>query len=126
MFYLASGYEERVGEVFESRVTQLNAWKDVQVQGQHVRASLAHGWTCTGVHRPGRELKRMVEHAGRRWHRQACADERGQARWSSTDVRTCMRMHAGDGRHQAPGRTASDECTVHPRARSSPEKMKST
>ncbi|OWM74320.1 hypothetical protein CDL15_Pgr013224 [Punica granatum] len=32
MFYLASGYEERVGRVFESRVTRLNAWKGARVQ----------------------------------------------------------------------------------------------
>ncbi|PKI18300.1 hypothetical protein CRG98_049426 [Punica granatum] len=31
MFYLASGYEERVGEEFEIRVTQWNPRKDVQV-----------------------------------------------------------------------------------------------
>ncbi|OWM84585.1 hypothetical protein CDL15_Pgr014155 [Punica granatum] len=78
MFYLASGYEERVGEVFESRVTQLNAWKDIRVKGQHVPASLASGWTCTGVHRRGGELRRTIEHAGRLAGRQrtsghACA-----------------------------------------------------
>ncbi|OWM65553.1 hypothetical protein CDL15_Pgr023823 [Punica granatum] len=38
MFYLASGYEERVGEVFESRETRLNAWKGARVQRMHVRA----------------------------------------------------------------------------------------
>ncbi|OWM63500.1 hypothetical protein CDL15_Pgr026260 [Punica granatum] len=38
MFYLASGCEERVGEVFESRVTMLNAWKGARVLG------------CKGMH----------------------------------------------------------------------------
>ncbi|PKI72249.1 hypothetical protein CRG98_007323 [Punica granatum] len=58
MFYLASGYEVRVGEVFESRETRLNAWKGARVQRMHVRArmgargarehvGLARGWrTC--------------------------------------------------------------------------------
>ncbi|PKI34769.1 hypothetical protein CRG98_044836 [Punica granatum] len=40
MFYLASGYEERVGEVFESRETRLNAWKCARVQRMHVRARI--------------------------------------------------------------------------------------
>ncbi|OWM77694.1 hypothetical protein CDL15_Pgr026425 [Punica granatum] len=30
MLYLDSGYEERVGEVFESQVTRLNTRKDVR------------------------------------------------------------------------------------------------
>ncbi|PKI71781.1 hypothetical protein CRG98_007797 [Punica granatum] len=38
--YLASGYEERVGEVFESRVTRLNAWKGARVQRMHVQARM--------------------------------------------------------------------------------------
>ncbi|PKI38854.1 hypothetical protein CRG98_040754 [Punica granatum] len=41
MFYLASGYEERVGEVFESPVTRLNAWKRARVLRMHVRARKA-------------------------------------------------------------------------------------
>ncbi|PKI41451.1 hypothetical protein CRG98_038150 [Punica granatum] len=43
MFYLASGYEDRVGEVFESRVTRLNAWKGARVQRMHVRARMGAG-----------------------------------------------------------------------------------
>ncbi|PKI49255.1 hypothetical protein CRG98_030364 [Punica granatum] len=38
-----SGYEERVGEVFESRVTRLNAWKGARVQRMHVRARMGAG-----------------------------------------------------------------------------------
>ncbi|PKI47623.1 hypothetical protein CRG98_031974 [Punica granatum] len=37
MFYPASGYKERVGEGFESRVTRWNPRKDVRVQG-HARS----------------------------------------------------------------------------------------
>ncbi|OWM66619.1 hypothetical protein CDL15_Pgr005056 [Punica granatum] len=40
MFYLASGCKERVGEVFESRVTRLNAWKGAREQRMHVRARM--------------------------------------------------------------------------------------
>ncbi|PKI73124.1 hypothetical protein CRG98_006466 [Punica granatum] len=40
VIYLVSGYEERVGEVFESRVTRLNAWKGARVQGMHVRVRM--------------------------------------------------------------------------------------
>ncbi|OWM76427.1 hypothetical protein CDL15_Pgr023970 [Punica granatum] len=40
MIYLASEYEERVGEVFESQVTRLNAWKGARVQRMHVRARM--------------------------------------------------------------------------------------
>ncbi|PKI59449.1 hypothetical protein CRG98_020208 [Punica granatum] len=43
MFYLASGYEERVREVFESRVTRLNAWKGARVQRMHVWARMGAG-----------------------------------------------------------------------------------
>ncbi|OWM77800.1 hypothetical protein CDL15_Pgr017499 [Punica granatum] len=43
MFYLASGYEERVEEVFESRVTWLNAWNGAQVQRMHARARMGTG-----------------------------------------------------------------------------------
>ncbi|OWM70536.1 hypothetical protein CDL15_Pgr021951 [Punica granatum] len=43
MLYLASRYEERVVEVFESRVTRLNAWKSARVQRMHVRARMRAG-----------------------------------------------------------------------------------
>ncbi|PKI64777.1 hypothetical protein CRG98_014846 [Punica granatum] len=49
MSYLVSGYEERVGEVFESRVTRLNAWKDARVQRRHVRGARCTG-SAAGVH----------------------------------------------------------------------------
>ncbi|PKI75091.1 hypothetical protein CRG98_004565 [Punica granatum] len=47
MLCLASGYKKRVGEVFESQVTRLNAWKGARVQRVHV---WAHGQAgvCTG------------------------------------------------------------------------------
>ncbi|OWM76621.1 hypothetical protein CDL15_Pgr009186 [Punica granatum] len=66
MFYLASGYEERVGEGFESRVTWWNPWKDVRVQGQHVRM----GWDAQlNVHGCAQARQRA----------QACGRARGQA-----------------------------------------------
>ncbi|PKI71849.1 hypothetical protein CRG98_007788 [Punica granatum] len=40
MLYLASGYEEGVGEGFESRMTRLTAWKGARVQRMHVRARM--------------------------------------------------------------------------------------
>ncbi|PKI60736.1 hypothetical protein CRG98_018856 [Punica granatum] len=43
MLYLASGYEVRVVEVFESRVTRLNAWKSARVQRMHVQARMRAG-----------------------------------------------------------------------------------
>ncbi|OWM73807.1 hypothetical protein CDL15_Pgr012370 [Punica granatum] len=39
MLYVASGYEERVGEGLECRVTQWDPWKDVRVHEQSVRVS---------------------------------------------------------------------------------------
>ncbi|PKI48600.1 hypothetical protein CRG98_031019 [Punica granatum] len=101
IFYLVSGYKERVREVFESRVTRLNAWKSARVQIMHVRQGKVHGRTSSA----------RAGHAGARqaacartcvW---ACAQARGSARLAG--VRLC----AG---------------TVHPRARSSPEMKKST
>ncbi|OWM76938.1 hypothetical protein CDL15_Pgr011663 [Punica granatum] len=47
MFYLASGYEERVEEVFQSQVTRLATWKGARVQrmrsGKEGRAAGAQG-----------------------------------------------------------------------------------
>ncbi|OWM69327.1 hypothetical protein CDL15_Pgr003928 [Punica granatum] len=58
MFYLASGCEERVGEGFESRVTQWNLRKDVRVHKVHVRVSCStwmdvcgHGHALEGAQR---------------------------------------------------------------------------
>ncbi|OWM72784.1 hypothetical protein CDL15_Pgr024836 [Punica granatum] len=45
MLYLASGYKKRVGEVFESRVTRLNAWKGARVQRMHDWQRWASGRT---------------------------------------------------------------------------------
>ncbi|OWM82719.1 hypothetical protein CDL15_Pgr014207 [Punica granatum] len=67
MFYLASGYEERVGEVFESRVTRLNAWKSARVQRMHVRP----GWAC------GSTSGVRAGHAGARQGTLACSRARG-------------------------------------------------
>ncbi|OWM74323.1 hypothetical protein CDL15_Pgr013227 [Punica granatum] len=56
MLYLASGYEERVEEVFESRVTRLNPWKGVRVQGKHARM----GWEARmDMHGRDRELRNV-------------------------------------------------------------------
>ncbi|PKI59687.1 hypothetical protein CRG98_019920, partial [Punica granatum] len=74
VIYLASGYEERVGEVFESRVTPLNAWKDARVQRMHV-----WGARCTG------------NAAGMHGRRAACA-KHGQARGRA---RACACARAG-------------------------------
>ncbi|PKI70849.1 hypothetical protein CRG98_008740 [Punica granatum] len=56
----ATGYEKRVGEVFKSRVTRLNAWKSARVQGHarsgslaHGRAARVHGRRTGGVRRAG-------------------------------------------------------------------------
>ncbi|PKI58477.1 hypothetical protein CRG98_021130, partial [Punica granatum] len=58
VIYLASGYEERVGEVFESRVTRLNAWKSAWVQGMHVWGARCTG-SAVGMH------GRRARYAGR-------------------------------------------------------------
>ncbi|PKI67612.1 hypothetical protein CRG98_011992 [Punica granatum] len=91
MEYIASGYKERVGEGFESRVTRWNPWKDVRVHGQHVRAS----WDARlDVH----------EHAQAREGAQAHGWTRGQARevvvragraWGGTGARCAGRTGAG-------------------------------
>ncbi|PKI67457.1 hypothetical protein CRG98_012041 [Punica granatum] len=70
VIYLASGYEERIGEVFESRVTRWNPRKDVRVHKVHVRASWARGWACTGVRNaragPQAEARGAGDRAGAR------------------------------------------------------------
>ncbi|PKI41990.1 hypothetical protein CRG98_037608 [Punica granatum] len=109
MFYLASGYEERVEEVFDHRETRLNAWKGARVQRMHVRARM-------GARGPQEQAGRA---SARRRARQAreCAGVRGDgghARGRARGFRTCMleaRLCSG---------------TVHPRARSSPKLKKST
>ncbi|PKI71837.1 hypothetical protein CRG98_007776 [Punica granatum] len=80
VIYLASGYEERVGEVFESRVTRLNAWKGARVQRKQVRV-------CTDVGRAGQ----AEAHAGRTSVRRAgvrawCARARGARRERAATV----------------------------------------
>ncbi|OWM89133.1 hypothetical protein CDL15_Pgr026296 [Punica granatum] len=93
MLYLASGYEEIVEEVFESRVTRWNPWMDVRM--------LEHAATDVGGRQERRTSRRDVrERAGVR----ACGSALGHA--------------AG----RAGARPAdSYGCTVHPRARPSPE-----
>ncbi|PKI65863.1 hypothetical protein CRG98_013744 [Punica granatum] len=76
VIYLASGYKERVREVFESRVTRLNAWKGARVQGMHVRVRWAHGRTSgtrVGAWTRGKAHGRARGHVGVRglahgWH----------------------------------------------------------
>ncbi|PKI36780.1 hypothetical protein CRG98_042826 [Punica granatum] len=58
VIYLALGYEERVGEVFESQVTQLNTWKGARVQRMHARVRMGIGLACAGA----RGVR--LEHAG--------------------------------------------------------------
>ncbi|PKI38932.1 hypothetical protein CRG98_040704 [Punica granatum] len=72
MLYLASGYEERVGELFESRMTWLNAWKGAPVQRMHVRAKMG---TRLRVHEHARAWQ-GVRHTGRC---SAARQERGRA-----------------------------------------------
>ncbi|PKI68901.1 hypothetical protein CRG98_010694 [Punica granatum] len=94
---------------------------------------------CTGVHKRGREFRRATGSLGARSgarqgaqehgqaHGQARTDERGQARWSSTDIRMCMRMPVGDvrgarvhgrGREQARAGTRGDKRSDGRRTRS--------
>ncbi|PKI51795.1 hypothetical protein CRG98_027843 [Punica granatum] len=93
MFFLASGYEERVGEVLNSR-------KSVRAQ--------------RGAQARGEEFRREAGSSGARSGLRAC----GQARWSSTGVQTCMRMNAGGvrgarehGRGQAQARALGHSLT---------------
>ncbi|OWM87881.1 hypothetical protein CDL15_Pgr008327 [Punica granatum] len=127
-------------------------------ENSHVRASWARDWTCMGVYGFGRELRRTVESVGRHGGRQACVEEHGQVRWSSTNVRdtdvhacrggcsgrtggctsargdghwnVCPDKHARRQAHMGDTERLAlevgDGCTVHPRARSSPETMKLT
>ncbi|PKI77706.1 hypothetical protein CRG98_001900 [Punica granatum] len=93
-FYLASGYEERVGEVFESRATRLNARKSARVKGMHIR----------GARRTGRAAGVNGRRAGVRAGARA-AGARGSGRaWARGGARLC-----------------DYGCTVHPRARLSPK-----
>ncbi|PKI70880.1 hypothetical protein CRG98_008771 [Punica granatum] len=101
MLYQASRYEERVGEVFESRVTRLNVWKDARVQRDarsgNERHAVGLALACTGA--------------------RGCSD----ARSGVVTGRRLIEEHvhelarAGDAEHL--GVRACDECTVHPRAR---------
>ncbi|PKI64541.1 hypothetical protein CRG98_015104 [Punica granatum] len=78
MSYLASGYEERVGEVFESRVTRLNAWKDAWVQRRPVQGARCTG-SAAGVHR---------RRTGARADTRLCAwGVRGRSGWRTAGTR---------------------------------------
>ncbi|PKI58349.1 hypothetical protein CRG98_021257 [Punica granatum] len=91
VIYLDSGYEERVGEVFESRVTRLNAWKDARVQRMHIRV-------CTDVGFAGRHAGACAsawlgtrEASGTREGAQACAQGvRGRAGKRATGARLAL------------------------------------
>ncbi|PKI73037.1 hypothetical protein CRG98_006532 [Punica granatum] len=61
VIYLTSRYEERVGEVFKSRGTRLNAWKGARVQRIHVWARMG---TQLGV-RENARAQQGVRRAGR-------------------------------------------------------------
>ncbi|OWM87869.1 hypothetical protein CDL15_Pgr008315 [Punica granatum] len=76
MFYLASGYEERVREESEGRVTRLNAWKGARVQRMHVRQGLALGRT-SGARGSGRGREREGTGARGSGRPRACAAASG-------------------------------------------------
>ncbi|PKI78402.1 hypothetical protein CRG98_001223 [Punica granatum] len=113
MLYLASGYEERVGEVFVSRVTRLNAWKGARVQRMHDQQRWARGrtsgartgtWACGWC--AGRRRARQRARSGRRRARQqARAGERdhARARWGRAGVHgsKCARASARGTRRRA-------------------------
>ncbi|PKI62261.1 hypothetical protein CRG98_017341 [Punica granatum] len=101
MLYLASGYEERVGEGFESWVNRWDPWKDVRVQGQHVRVSCGADGDVRRRARARQNHRRTIGSAGRNGCRQACARTSTGGRMgvsvSVRDVRAgwmCMHMHA--------------------------------
>ncbi|PKI54482.1 hypothetical protein CRG98_025124 [Punica granatum] len=75
VIYLASGYEERVGEVFESRVTRLNAWKDARVQRMHVWGARCMGSTAE-VHSRSAGRAGVRGARGMRGRARACAGVR--------------------------------------------------
>ncbi|PKI73428.1 hypothetical protein CRG98_006198 [Punica granatum] len=84
VIYLVSGYEERVGEVFESQVTRLNAWKDARVQRMHIRVCTDVG--CAGRH-PGRARGRR-QASGQASMRPGVRV--GRAGWRATDARLAL------------------------------------
>ncbi|PKI66337.1 hypothetical protein CRG98_013299 [Punica granatum] len=100
MLYLASGYEERVGEVFESRVTRWSPWMDVRDvwmdDSERGRASNAWLGTRKDVRRAGTRARRTEQRAG------GCAEQR------------------------AGGRAAGLTATIHPRARDELQSLKYT
>ncbi|PKI75560.1 hypothetical protein CRG98_004048, partial [Punica granatum] len=90
---------ERVGEVFESRVTRLNAWKDARVQRMHVRGARCTG-SVAGMH------GRRARYAGAR-----------------PGPRTCRRAHGARVRARGAwhARGWRWRVTIHPRVAISPE-----
>ncbi|OWM89130.1 hypothetical protein CDL15_Pgr026293 [Punica granatum] len=74
MLYLASGYEERGGKVFESRVSRWNPWMDVQVAWMYVRMLERAATDIGGRQERGTSTRDVREHAGAR---QVVAQGRG-------------------------------------------------
>ncbi|PKI37510.1 hypothetical protein CRG98_042108 [Punica granatum] len=95
MLYHASRYEERVGEVFESRVTWLNAWKGAQEQRMRSSKEGRAGHRSTR----GARLCASTVHPRARWRharttrKDALDCTGGRARWHKG---TCARSRDGD------------------------------
>ncbi|OWM76614.1 hypothetical protein CDL15_Pgr009179 [Punica granatum] len=142
MLYLASGYEERVGEGFENRVTRWNPRKDVRVHKVHVRASCStrmdvhgHGHVQEGtqcaVGSVGGRGKDIGAQSGMRAgvstdvHVHASqGDARDVRAWERAREhgrrRMCAARHAWV-REQGCWSARLCSGTIHPRAQSSPE-----
>ncbi|PKI50210.1 hypothetical protein CRG98_029393 [Punica granatum] len=65
VIYLAPRYEERVEEVFESRVTRWNPRMDVQVHRVDVRASWVRDWACGERQGTQEDVRRAAARDGR-------------------------------------------------------------
>ncbi|PKI63139.1 hypothetical protein CRG98_016471 [Punica granatum] len=110
MFYLASGCEERVREVFESRVTRLNAWSGARActfreLGARGRVGRHSGHT-------GGALERASRHAGHTGGALERASMRAGA--SGERVRGCERGRAAA--RAATGVLFTREHVLHPKS----------
>ncbi|PKI61508.1 hypothetical protein CRG98_018092 [Punica granatum] len=123
------GYEERVEEVFESRVTRWSPWMDDSGREKAWNARLG---AREDVWRVGRCQARVdaryvmgaCVHACTRKNVRGArrAQELPRSDWRCTSARTGMRTMTG-ARLCA---WAGDECTVHLRPRSSPKMIETT
>ncbi|OWM89859.1 hypothetical protein CDL15_Pgr014598 [Punica granatum] len=110
MFYLASGYGERVGEGFECWVTRWNPRKDVRVQGQHVRMS----WDVRlDVHGHAQAWQRAQARGGARGCRQACAGDEHERKLMNVGLTLDVDVHARVCMH---GETSKAHGQAHERA----------